>query len=169
MGKSVWQLHGHFLYFWTNIIGQIMFSSLCSWSSRVKRNKNMFPMGVRSRRWWARRIAPLLEVHGSTMVFCSENSTTHSTAITEEAVEQGSSNLLLVSISQQIKPVQKWGKECPAKHWTHVFPNWIPQVASGKWLWLSELVFSKIAFVVEQWSILSRTRTKKGLIQPSIT
>lgn len=151
----MWQF---FLYFRANTIGQIIFTSPCSWSNRVKRNKSTFPTGVHRRQWGSRGVTPLLQVWGVSAV------TSHSTAITGAA-----STFPWVSTNQQIKTVQTWGKEHPTKCWTHVFCHWISWVESGKGLGLSELVFSKIAFVEEQWNILSRIRIKEGLIQPWIT
>lgn len=61
-----------FLYFRANTIGQIIFNSLCSWSNRVKRNKSMFPTGVRARQGESRGVIPLLQVQGEPLGFCSD-------------------------------------------------------------------------------------------------
>lgn len=79
-----------FLSFRTNIIGQIMFNSLCSWSNRVERNKILWPSGVHRRRRGTRGIIPLLQVWGEPLGFLRWPA--HSTAIT---VEEGSFNLPL--------------------------------------------------------------------------
>lgn len=155
----MWQI---FVSFRANTIGEIIFNSLCSWSNRVKGDESMFPTGVHTRQWGSRGVTPLGVAKGSpwvSAVTCTQHSHNWGAA----------STFPWVSTNQQRKSVQTWGKEHPTKCWAHVFPCWISWVESGKWLGLSELVFSKIAFVEEQWNILSRTRIKDGLIQPWIT
>lgn len=65
----MWQF---FKYFRVNTIGEIISSSLCSCSNRVKRNKSMFLTGVHTRHRGGRGVTPLLQVQGEPLGFCSD-------------------------------------------------------------------------------------------------
>lgn len=82
---------------------------------QCKKKQEYVSHGGHSGRQWARGIAPLLQVQGSPVVFCSENSTAHCTAITEEAAEQGSFNLPLGIYQPADKTSAKMGKGMSCK------------------------------------------------------